>query len=162
MLGASKGLYISNNIFFTLALGVLMLNILEQGRSTSHRWKKVLCIGGVAAVLVLGAVLAEGGIIVLPFMLTAYVLRDRVALRNGLWLAGSAVLLALSYVPYPTRFETLVMLGYNSDFLFVLAIPFLMLYNGECGPKTAASKYLFYGFYPLHLWVIGLLALAVA
>lgn len=115
-----------------------------------------------AAVLVLGAVLAEGGIIVLPFMLTAYVLRDRVALRNGLWLAGSAVLLALSYVPYPTRFETLVMLGHNSDFLFVLAIPFLMLYNGERGPKTAASKYLFYGFYPLHLWVIGLLALAVA
>lgn len=46
MLGASKGLYISNNIFFTLALGILMLNILEQGRSTSRRGKRS-CVSAV-------------------------------------------------------------------------------------------------------------------
>ena len=63
--------------------------------------------------------------------------------------------------PYPTLSETLTMLAINSEFMFPLVIPFLAMYDGTRGPKTAFSKYFFYVFYPLHLWIIGLIALLV-
>ncbi|MDU6316439.1 MAG: TraX family protein, partial [Enterococcus faecalis] len=37
-------------------------------------------------------------------------------------------------------------------------LPFISLYNGERGSKAPFFKYLFYGFYPLHLWLIALIA----
>ena len=46
----------------------------------------------------------------------------------------------------------------------VLAIPVLMLYNGQRGnnPKVnKVMKWLFYVYYPLHLFVIGLLQLSI-
>ena len=38
--------------------------------------------------------------------------------------------------------------------LYFLAFPFILLYNGERGPKTKFSKYFFYIFYTIHIWVI--------
>ena len=67
--------------------------------------------------------------------------------------------IAVDFVPYPTLHETLYMLAFNSDFLFVLALPLIACYDGTRGPGTAFAKYFFYLFYPLHLWGIGLLAL---
>ena len=40
----------------------------------------------------------------------------------------------------------------------VLAIPVLMMYNGQRGKSQRINqvmKWLFYIYYPLHLWVIG-------
>ena len=51
------------------------------------------------------------------------------------------------------------MLAFNSDFLFITVLPVLSHYDGTRGPNTKGSKYFFYVFYPLHLWVIGILAL---
>lgn len=76
-------------------------------------------------------------------------------------LALGALLFVMSFVPYPTLSETLTMLAINSEFMFPLVIPFLAMYDGTRGPKTAFSKYFFYVFYPLHLWIIGLIALLV-
>lgn len=117
LIAADPALSIHNNIFFTLALGVLML-----------------------------CVLAGSG--PLP-------------LRNLLYLALGALLFVMSLVPYPTLSETLTMLAINSEFMFPLVIPFLAMYDGTRGPKTAFSKYFFYVFYPLHLWIIGLITLLV-
>lgn len=117
LIAADPTLSLHNNIFFTLALGVLML-----------------------------CVLAGSG--PLP-------------LRNLLYLALGALLFVMSFVPYPTLSETLTMLAINSEFMFPLVIPFLAMYDGTRGPKTAFSKYFFYVFYPLHLWIIGLIALLV-
>ncbi|WP_230203571.1 TraX family protein [Bacillus massiliigorillae] len=36
----------------------------------------------------------------------------------------------------------------------VFAIPFILLYNGESGVNNTFTKYMFYFFYPLHLWAI--------
>ena len=54
------------------------------------------------------------------------------------------------------------MLAFNSDFLFITVLPVLSHYDGTRGPNTKGSKYFFYVFYPLHLWVIGILALWLA
>ena len=114
-------------------------------------------------ILVLAASLfSEGGILILPFLLITYLCRERMVLRNVLYFALSAVLFLLVFVPYPTAQETLQMLAFNSDFLFITVLPVLSHYDGTRGPNTKGSKYFFYVFYPLHLWVIGILALWLA
>jgi len=45
-----------------------------------------------------------------------------------------------------------------SDIFFILIIPMLHFYNGKIGKYSAQLKYLFYIFYPLHLWLIHLIA----
>jgi len=63
-------------------------------------------------------------------------------------------LFIISYVPYETAFETILILMINSDFLFITVIPFILLYNGQRGLSLSFSEYLFYVFYPLHLWLL--------
>ena len=167
-IGASRGLHLSNNIFLTLALGVLMLNILV-GSNPATQWgvrprsagEWTLRLFGVILVLA-ASLFSEGGILILPFLLITYLCRERMVLRNVLYFALSAVLFLLVFVPYPTAQETLQMLAFNSDFLFITVLPVLSHYDGTRGPNTKGSKYFFYVFYPLHLWVIGILALWLA
>lgn len=152
-------LALHNNIILTLALGVLMLCVLAGfGRDTAvgHR---PLRIAGAALLVLAAAMCAEGGAVLLPFMLITYACRARPHLRAGLYLGFALALFAVDFVPYPTLHETLYMLAFNSDFLFVLALPLIACYDGTRGPGTAFAKYFFYLFYPLHLWGIGLLAL---
>lgn len=160
-IGGPYGLALHNNIFLTLALGVLMLNLLvgddpvtELGRCPrSHREWAVRIAG---TLLVMGAGLfAEGGALILPFILITYLCRKRIPLRNGLYFALAAGLFLLVYRPGISWQE----LAMGSEFLFPTVLPFLSLYNGTRGPNTDGHKYFFYLFYPLHLWLIGLLAL---
>lgn len=67
----------------------------------------------------------------------------------------------MSYVPYESITDTLKMLMYNSDFLEILAIPTILLYNGERGINNKFSKYLFYVFYPLHLWILAAISFMI-
>lgn len=166
---SGAGVEIHNNIFLTLALGELMLNVLFTPMpGDSHRTQRqltgwfVLRIAGAAGAATLAVCLGEGAHVVLPFMLITYVFRSRVRTRNLLCLAYGALLLWMAYVPYPTAAETVDMLLFNCDGLFITVLPFLALYNGERGPQTKFSKYFFYGFYPAHLWIITIIAYFVA
>ena len=110
-------LALHNNIFLTLALGVLMLCVLAGfGRDTAvgHR---PLRIAGAALLVLAAAMCAEGGAVLLPFMLITYACRARPRLRAGLYLGFALALFAVDFVPYPTLHETLYMLAFNSDFL---------------------------------------------
>lgn len=158
----AKGIFIENNIFLTLAMGVLFLNILFH--------KEWLCFGkrtklesGLRALLGLGVFLigfffTEGGMVILPFIWITYAFRHQQSLRNASYLLLSVFLFVLSYVPYETVEETFRMLAYNSEFLFIFVLPFLYLYNGERGSQKKFAKYFFYWFYPIHLWVIAIIA----
>ena len=110
-IGASRGLHLSNNIFLTLALGVLMLNILV-GSNPATQWgvrprsagEWTLRLFGVILVLA-ASLFSEGGILILPFLLITYLCRERMVLRNVLYFALSAVLflLVLSLTPQRRR-----------------------------------------------------------
>ena len=152
MLLRSKDIPVSNNIFLTLALGATMVTALR------HIPRKSLKILAAAVILAAGSITAEGGITVLPFMLIADLNYDNPRLRDVWCLVLSAVLLIISYVPYGTLEETLSMLAFNSDFLFILVIPILHLYNGQRGTAGKFGKYFFYIFYPAHLWLLALIA----
>lgn len=145
---------ISNNIFLTLAMGVATLCIWfgDLALSKPARISIGIFITGLAMLL------TEGGILIIPFMVLTYKCYSSPRLRNLAYFLLALVLFAMSYQSYPTLHDTLTMLAYNSDFLFITVIPVLTLYSGERGPATAFSKYFFYVFYPAHLWLIALLA----
>lgn len=149
---ASKNIQLSNNIFLTLAIGA---TILAAIKSVSNK-----PLAGIIAVVlfVAGIFVAEGAHVVLPFMLISYFAYQKPLVRNVGYLVLSVVLFAMAYVPYETTKETLLMLAYNADFMFITVIPFLYLYNGKTGPRTPFSKYFFYVFYPAHLWLFATIA----
>ncbi|MGL5348152.1 MAG: TraX family protein [Peptostreptococcaceae bacterium] len=151
----SKEVSVHNNIFLTLALGLTIISILEYSKKKVGANKLMLIT---AAILLLPlSILTEGGIAVIPFILITYLFRNSNNKKIIGYVILSALLFIMSYAAYPTIEETINMLMYNSDFLLILAVPFILMYNGERGMNNKFSKYLFYVFYPLHLWVIALI-----
>lgn len=156
ILFAAKNILISNNIFLTLAVGVFMLASLKYIQNKTQSYLLA------AIALVLGILFTEGGFVVLPFMLITYYTYHKQKVRNICYIVLIAVLFAIDFVPYDTVSETIQILAYNSDFLFILVIPVLHLYSGEQGPRTNFSKYFFYVFYPAHLWLLATIAYFVS
>lgn len=147
-----------NNIFLTLTVGLFMLMVVNWIKEVPVLAFK---IGGILVVLALlagGAVFTEGGNVVLPFILITYFTYKKVLLRDACYLLFSLLLLFTSFQWMGDWSNTLLMLGMNSDFAFISVVPFLHLYNGEKGKNTTFSKYAFYLFYPLHLWVIAIIS----
>ncbi|WP_242986407.1 TraX family protein [Vallitalea guaymasensis] len=154
---SSKEIIVYNNIFLTLAIGVLMLNVLYNFKNSSTLVKLVRVILSIA-IFVGGIMISEGGIPMIPFMLITYYTRKNTSLRNISYLVFFVILLIFSYTPYDTVELTINMMLHNCDWLFITVIPFLYMYNGERGPKNRFTKYFFYVFYPAHLWIIATIA----
>lgn len=157
--------HVSNNIFLTLALGILALNVMfyESDKITNvdKTIKIIRKILGFIMVIV-SFPFAEGAMVVIPFMIITYFLREKPKSRNITYVIFAILLGITSYVPYDTLEMTLKMLAYNCDFMFITVIPFIYLYNGKRGPKTKFSKYFFYVFYPAHLWIIATIGYFIA
>lgn len=147
---------IENNIFLTYFTGVLTLYLLSQLQNPNSRLPKATYIAAVVFVILFSSVFTEGGALLLPLMLVIFYARKKTALRNGILLAISAAIFIM-YVATGYIYN-LYTFAANSEFMFVLAIPFYHIYNGERGKNSAFAKYVFYVFYPLHLWIITILA----
>lgn len=161
----AKGIEVHNNIFLTLALSALALNVIAyrasenkdnlQENSLSVRIVKFLLV---VVVFLFGSVYAEGGMIIIPFVLISYGFRNKKKVRNRLYCLMAGLLFATSFQLYEDWAMTVEMLLYNSDWMFLTVMPFIALYNGERGRSDNFGKYFFYVFYPLHLWVIATIA----
>ncbi|MBL1225700.1 TraX family protein [Enterococcus sp. BWR-S5] len=147
-----------NNIFLTLTVGLLMLIVVNWTKEVPVLAFKLGGAVVTTALLIGGAMFTEGGTVILPFILITYFTYKKVLLRDACYLLFSLLLLFTSFQWMGDWSNTLLMLGMNSDFAFISVIPFLHLYNGEKGKSTAFSKYAFYLFYPLHLWVIAIVS----
>lgn len=153
-----KGIYIYNNIFLTLAIGVFIINISNLNLNGFYKYLKILFI---ISFIFLGLLFAEGGHVVIPFMLITYFFRNKELIRNVLYFVFAIIIFIFSYVSYGSINETVLMLFYNSDWLFILVLPFIYFYNGERGNESKFWKYFFYFYYPLHLWIIGVIKFLV-
>ncbi len=144
-LTAFTGIEITNNIFLTLGAGAGIIFFADRA------------LAGGQAALNLGAVLLlawtatnyfEGGhafAIIIPIF---YYLRNKRALMYMCYIFCSALPYTINYFVY----------GYlATQFFMIFAVFPIMLYNGERGPDGPVAKYLFYIFYPLHLWIIVLI-----
>ncbi|MCM1990187.1 TraX family protein [Oceanirhabdus seepicola] len=151
----SKDVSIHNNIFMTLALGLTILNLFELSKNSKGIKKWGLLV--VAIVLVPLGIYVEGGMSLIPFILITYFFRTNKKKAMIGYGVLFVLLLGISYVPYETLEMTINMLMFNCDFLFITVVPFILLYNGERGVNNKFSKYLFYVFYPLHLWGLAIM-----
>ncbi len=151
----SKGVSVHNNIFMTLFIGLTIINLIEYSKGKDSTKKLLLILG--AIILIPLSMFTEGGIVIIPFILITYFFRGN--LKNQI--IGYIILfipLAFSAIQiYPGDINlTIMQIMFNSDFLFILVVPFILLYNGERGLNNKFSKYLFYVFYPLHLWILAI------
>ena len=156
----ADSLTVYNNIFFTLAMGVLALNVwCYPVKSEKISPKAILALRILLAVpiTVYACIAYEGSQAFVPFMLICYFLRNKVKIRNIAICVLSVLLFIPTFVIYPSLEMTIKMLMFNSDWLVFTALPFMYLYNGKRGPKTKFSKYFFYIFYPAHLWILALI-----
>ncbi|GAA0409569.1 TraX family protein [Paenibacillus motobuensis] len=156
LLFKDHGITVHNNIFLTLAIGVLMLAAITK---IKNRILGFICS---AVLIVIGILIAEGGMVILPFMLITYFTYGKNKYRNIGYLCLSLVLFLMTFVNYGDLLTTITMLGINSDFMFIFVIPFLYMYNGERGSNSKFAKYFFYIFYPAHLWIITTIAYIVS
>ncbi|WP_207694496.1 hypothetical protein DOK67_0000251 [Enterococcus sp. DIV0212c] len=152
---------VQNNIFLTLAFGVTILTLIDFSKRVKE---PVFKIGAIISVILLvlaialNLIPAEGGLVVIPFMLLSYFFRDNAKKRDISYIIFAIPLLLLAIVGLPEySFETIKeSIGANPEFLFITVIPFIHLYNGKKGSDNPLFKYLFYVFYPAHLWIITL------
>ncbi|GAA0093144.1 TraX family protein [Paraclostridium bifermentans] len=157
LLLSSKQIPVNNNIFLTLFAGFVMINLFEISKSKKVINKIILIVLGIV-VSILGFMYTEGGNTVIPFIIITYCFRGNFK-KQAIGYLIIDLPLAIITLSAITNFD---MLMFNSDFLFVLVIPVILLYNGERGLNNKFSKYMFYVFYPLHLWILAIIKFMVS
>ncbi|MCC3868148.1 TraX family protein [Terrisporobacter mayombei] len=157
---ASKNVMVDNNIFATLFVGFIVISIFERAKNNEGLVKVLFNVVAIVVAFYV-APLVEGGFSVIPFIMITYFFNGNKKKQIIGYLLLSIILFFMSYAPYDSIKDTLDMLMYNSDFLAILAIPTILLYNGERGLNNKFSKYLFYVFYPLHLWFIAAISFMI-
>jgi len=154
---------IGDNIFLTLALGAIVI-CLWDNQLKNLKLRRILKILSVGIFLISLLPILEGSFVVIPVMFITQLTHGDVKKRD-LWYLILAVFLAIVELPSALSISgsTPVMLFDSvamnaSDMCFILLIPMLHFYNGRVGKYSMQLKYVFYIFYPLHLWLIHLLA----
>ncbi len=135
---------IGQNILLSIAVGVSMIAAFEWGRTQIgiKKW------GGfvLAGFLALASFLTEASYNGLAMLIVFYFFYNK---KPALYFAyaGLCVLFflwGLTNLEYFWEFEF--------QWMMIAALPFIILYNGERGRYSL--KYLFYAFYPLHIWIL--------
>lgn len=153
---------LGDNIFATLALGLIVIWLWDN-RVQDLKAKKKLRILSVVLLIFSIVPIFEGSMVVVPFMFITQLTHQNIKKRN-LFYMGLMVFLALIELPmaltvpinnFLMLFDSIAMNA--SDIFFILIIPFLHFYNGKIGSHSRQLKYLFYIFYPAHLWLIHLI-----
>lgn len=147
MIGIDFVLGISNNIFLSLALGVCLMTAIDYGIKT----KKFISAAPLALAAAFIMIFTEASFYGIFMVLVFYFFRGKKWLMAGAYaiISLAPILWALGA---PSVFEQLFLFDYQ--WMMIFALPFLLIYNGERGIDTAFTKWLFYGFYPIHLILI--------
>jgi len=131
---------LNNNIFLPMALGIMMLNTIEYDKKVKGSTPNTLTIVGILFI----TALTEGSLMTSFMILIFYYFRND---RKMLIIAYTvlSLLFTISDLSYRGLFIE------NYQWMMVFALPFFFIYNGKKGRHV---KYLFYGFYPLHIWIL--------
>ena len=151
------------NVMWTLLLGLGTIYLID--RLIGDRQSLIRLLAAFAAVVV-SAVLAT--LLMLDYygygimtVLTFYIF------RGDNWLPRLGQLICLGIINLELIGGQVIpvsLLGLSFDFpqqgFALLSLVFIWLYNGRQGPHGKAVKYSFYVFYPLHMLILGLIAIA--
>ncbi|MDY0236234.1 MAG: TraX family protein [Gudongella sp.] len=132
------------NIFFTLFIGLVAINLLEKYKTDNHFTSLSIILGAGTLATLLNTDYSFIGII---YILIFYKTKDFNSVKRML-LVG-AVMFITNYL------STSFIQQYS-----LLALPILLLYNGKLGLKVKALQMFFYIAYPLHLAIFALINLS--
>lgn len=136
---------IINNIFLSMALSFVLLNGLGTLNGEAGTTNDVVKVMGVLAL----SVFSEGALMVPAIAYVFYRYRDDHKKKY--------ILFAVISVFFLPGFDVVALLKYP-QWMMVFAIIFMVLYNGKEGKK---AKWLFYIFYPLHIWILYLISIFI-
>jgi hypothetical protein len=133
------GTFPPNSIFISLAITASLIYCIDKLREGEDKtWLWILLI----IVLVGASVIFEGFIFCQLTGIICYYLRSRPLVMCGVYIAAMTLLLLL------------LRLLFNPQVLMLFAVIPFLLYNGKRGVSNVFSKYFFYLFYPLHIWIL--------
>lgn len=145
-------LFTDYNVIFTLAASFVALLVYERIKIYALKWLAVI---GIAA----ATYFCDWGVFAPALVIAFHVLRNSKNRQALAFVIISALLTLSSILFYIINnelwYSELWQLGL---FLF---IPLLYLYDGRQGSNNAFNKWFFYAFYPIHLALLGLIALSV-
>ncbi|WP_018754843.1 TraX family protein [Paenibacillus terrigena] len=139
---------IHNNIFLSLALSVVMMMGLEWAK-----WDRKGLLLGVPLAVVAAAVAflySEASLYGVVMTFVFYFCRNRKGLMAALYVGVCFVLtigLGMDFT-----YEALFL--FDAQWMMIFAIIPILMYNGGRGPNTKFTKYMFYTFYPVHIWIL--------
>ena len=142
-----NGFHSQTSVIWTLAWGLVMLRV-EYSERIRSTWLKTLLICLICVVSFCGDWSCTVSVLVLSFGTNRGHL-----LKQALWLVLYVAIFAYTFMPDDMLYATM-------QLSVVLSIPILALYNGRRGPNphiNAFMKWFFYVYYPLHLFILGLL-----
>lgn len=142
---------INNNIFLSLAAGVLLMSAVEWTKKTKKYSLGILaCIGSAGL-----AMITESSIYGLGMVLIFYFLRNKRVLMSIVYVLASLIMV-LTSVGDPQFYDMIFLFDYQ--WMMAGSIILILMYNGKRGINNKFSKYLFYIFYPVHLIIINVVA----
>lgn len=140
------------NVYFTLLLGLIAIwavNMLCEKNLPVLAAVPILV--SAAAAELLRTDYGAGGVICIVFFYV-FMRCGGVFRKAGFILAVLVLTVWVVYSPFKVLFN-------SAEFFSLPAVIIILLYNGEKGFRL--NKYFFYGFYPAHLLILGLVSLAV-
>ncbi|MGG4397914.1 TraX family protein [Paenibacillus thiaminolyticus] len=148
---AMPGGTIDNNIFLSLFAALALMAALDWARSSGQTAGGILICGTIMGSMFF----VEYGLLAVSMAIVFHLLRGTKAMIPAFILSS----LVLSLVPYANVHREEMWTGHylfvvNPQWMMIFAIPLILAYNGERGPDQPWAKYVFYFFYPLHVWIL--------
>lgn len=135
------------NVIFTLFIGFCVLLSYEKIGNKPLKWCAI-------TLLCILSYFGDWMIIAPLWILCFYSLRDNNR-RRFIVFTILLIMEVASCIPFIINNGEVWQIG------VFLVIPLLLLYNGEKGSKNPFHKWVFYIFYPLHLFVLGIIGLLI-
>lgn len=138
------------NIFFTLAIGLIVIRVWDTGRSIQGKSFSILALG-----LTAQAFSTDYGIYGIAMILAFYIFKDNklkmIISQTIVFIIFYATQILLMSLDYP---GVVIKFVWFNQALSLIALVFIFRYNDK---KGKGLKCFFYAFYPVHLLVIGLI-----
>ncbi|EPY07263.1 TraX family protein [Paenibacillus alvei TS-15] len=149
----SESVSIMNNIFLSLLLALLLLTAIEWTKQTRN-----YALGTLYIILaIMGGSITEASILGVAMTPIFYLFRER---KGQMAFAYVILMLLISLglgslgIPIEEVFTYDNLFVLNYQWMMIFAIIPILLYNGARGYHAKWSKYMFYVFYPAHIWIL--------
>lgn len=147
------------NVLWSFLLGLFLMNLNEKAKAKGKLWIRILTgvgtflLGTIVGLLSMMDYMQYGVWMILAF----YFLRGRK------WWNYVGQFVVLAYINYAVRGLSYEITLFGKEIWFpqqcfaVLALIPIWLYRGKQGPHNKVLQYIYYGFYPVHLLILGLI-----